>query len=157
MTSTTNHPARPRRSTRPRWRPATPAALLLLGGIFAAALLAPIPAGPNAARAEVVERVEAKLPGWAILRTDSSWEGAWTVVAACGANKLGFQFVPGHGLAPGDAWLLPQDAYSRTRLQWVSDHRFYLVWFDERRGRELPCRTELARTPDDVPRGRNFD
>jgi hypothetical protein len=138
---------------RPWWRPATPIALLLLGGVFATALLAPIPAGPNAARAEVVERVESKLPGWDIVRTDASWEGAWSVVAACGARRLGFQVVPGHGLGPGDAWIQPEDGYSRMRLRAVSDHSLYLVWLGERPGRSLPCTSELARPQNEPTRG----
>ncbi len=157
MTTNIQTAGQHRRAARPRWRPATPVALLLLGGVFATALLAPIPAGPNAARAEVVERVEAKLPGWAIIRTDASWEGAWSVVAACGQKRLGFQVVPGHGLAPGDAWINPEDGYSRIRLRTVSDHSTYLVWLDEHRGRTLPCRSELARPQDELPRGRGFD
>jgi hypothetical protein len=140
-----------------RWRPAPPVALLLLGAVFATALLAPIPAGPNSARAEVVDRVESKLPGWAIVRTDSSWEGAWSVVAACGNDRLGFQLVPGHGLAPGDAWIQPEDGYTRTRLRSVSDHTTYLVWFDGYRGRSLPCRSELARPQGEPTRGGFFD
>jgi hypothetical protein len=148
-----------RRATRRRrwWRPAPPVALLLLGLVFASALLAPIPAGPNAARAEVVDRVESKLPGWSIVRTDSSWEGAWSVVAACGDDRLGFQVVPGHGLAPGDAWIQPEDGYSRARLRSVSDHTTYLVWFQGHRGRSLPCRSELARPQGEATRGGFFD
>lgn len=135
---------------------ATPAALLALGGVFALALFVPIPAAPNTARAEVLERVEDRLPGWDIIRTDSSWEGAWTVVAACGGSQLGFQLVPGHGLAPGDAWVKPEDTYTRDRLQHVSDHSKYLVWFDGYRGRSLPCRGQLA-WPQEPARGGVFD
>lgn len=131
--------------------------MLLLGGVFAVALLAPIPAGPNTARAEVMARVEDRLPGWAIIRTDSTWEGAWTVVAACGASRLGFQLVPGHGLTPGDAWLKPEDLYTRGRLRTVSDSARYLVWFDDHDGASLPCRTELARPGGELQRGRIFD
>lgn len=134
-----------------------PAALLALGGLFAFALLAPIPALPNTARAEVMARVENKLPGWEIVRTDSSWEGAWTVVAACGETRLGFQLVPGHGLAPGDAWVRPEDSYSRTRLRTVSDNSDYLVWYDDHQGRRLSCRGELARPQDGPARGGIFD
>lgn len=141
------------RAARPWWRPETPVALLLLGGVFMASLLAPIPAGPNAARAEVIEQVESKLPGWDIVRTDASWEGAWSVVAACGPDQLGFQFVPGHGLAPGDAWIQPEDGYSRMRLRTVSDHSTYLLWFDEHRGRTLPCRSEVAGPQSESSRG----
>ena len=135
---------------------ATPTALLALGGVFALALFVPIPAAPNTARAEVMERVEERLPGWDIIRTDASWEGAWTIVAACGGSRLGFQLVPGHGLAPGDAWVKPEDTYTRDRLQHVSDHSTYLVWFDGYRGRSLPCRGQLAR-PQAPTRGGVFD
>jgi hypothetical protein len=148
------------RSTRAehlRWRLTGPAALAALGGVFALALFAPIPAGPNTARAEVMERLEHRLPGWDIVRTDSSWEGAWAVVAACGDSRLGFQLVPGHGLAPGDTWVKPEDMYSRSRLRSVSDHSTYLVWFDGYRGRALPCRSELARPPTEPARFGTFD
>jgi hypothetical protein len=79
------------------------------------------------------------------------------VVAAGGATRLGFQLVPGHGLSPGDAWVKPEDSYSRTRLRYVSDHQTYLVWFDGHRGRSLPCRSELARPQDQPTRGGAFD
>lgn len=144
-----------RRAHHPRL--SLPAALLLLGGLFAFALLAPIPALPDAARAQVTARVEDKLPGWEIVRTDSSWEGAWTVVAACGEARLGFQLVPGHGLAPGDAWVRPEDSYSRSRLRTVSDNSDYLVWYDGHHGRRLSCRSELARPEDGPARGGVFD
>ncbi len=92
---------------RRRWRLPTPAAIALLAVVFATALLAPLPVAPNQARAEVMANVERRLPGWHIERARSSWEGAWSVVATCGTLHLGFQLVPGHGLAPGDAWLHP--------------------------------------------------
>ncbi len=122
----------------------------LLGAIFAVALLAPLPVAPNAARADIVARVEQRLPGWEVVRTLSSWEGAWTVVAACGDSHVGFQLVPGHGLRPGDAWLHPEDEYTRTRLRFVSDDGTYLVWYrDEDRPRALACHGELARPPEE--------
>jgi hypothetical protein len=115
--------------------------------VFGVALLAPMPAMPNTARAEVLASVENRLPGWSIVRTRSSWEGAWTVVAACGSMQLGFQWVPGHGLAPGDAWLHPADQYARKRLAAISDDARFLVWFREpARPRALSCQQELART-----------
>jgi hypothetical protein len=155
--STVSNSAHTDRAARLRRRLATPAALLLLGGVFGVALLVPIPAAPNTARAEVMQRVETRLPGWQIIRTDSSWEGAWAVVAACGSYRLGFQLVPGHGLAPGDAWVKPEDTYTRTRLRTVSDNSTYMVWYDGYRGRSLPCRSELARPQDDLPRSGTFD
>lgn len=123
-----------------------PAALVMLLALFAVALLAPIPVLPNAARAQVVSTVSDRLPGWKIVRTRSSWEGAWTVVASCGPLQLGFQFVPGHGLSPGDAWLHPDDEYARDRLASISDDYRFIVWFsDPARRRALTCGQELAR------------
>jgi hypothetical protein len=141
MTATTRNHPRPRRRRIP-----APAAFALLLGVFATAMLAPMPVGPNQARAEVVASVEDRLPGWHIVRTRSSWEGAWTVVASCGRSQMGFQWVPGHGLGPGDAWLHPEDRFSRDRLASISDDRRFLVWFSEPiRPRTLSCRQELAR------------
>jgi hypothetical protein len=138
----TAHPRRRRRR-----RVSAPAAIALLLAVFGVALLAPIPSIPNSTRAEVLASVENRLPGWSIVRTQSSWEGAWTVVAACGTLQLGFQWVPGHGLSPGDAWLHPEDHYARKRLAVVSDDSRFLVWFREPlRPRALSCQQELART-----------
>ncbi len=92
--------------------------------------------------------VERRLPGWHIERARSSWEGAWSVVATCGTLHLGFQLVPGHGLAPGDAWLHPEDRYARERLGSISDSWRALIWFAEPIGdrtRTLSCRQEMAR------------
>lgn len=120
---------------------------LLLAAIFAVALWAPIPTGPNAARLQVVAQVGAHLPGWQITRARPSWEGGWAVVATCGPHHVGFQLVPGHGLPPGDAWLHPEDAYSHDRLATISDDRTYLVWYrDDEWVRSLSCRIELARS-----------
>jgi hypothetical protein len=105
-----------------------------------------MPVTPYAARAEVMASVEHRLPGWSIVRTRSSWEDAWTVVATCGPLQLGFQWVPGHGLSPGDAWLQPEDLYTRSRLAKISDDARFLVWFREpTRPRSLSCGQELAR------------
>ena len=142
----TQTPSNPRR--RRRWRLPTPVALALLAVAFAAALLAPLPVAPNQARAQVVANVERRLPGWHVERARSSWEGAWSVVATCGTLHLGFQLVPGHGLAPGDAWLHPQDRYARERLGTISDSWRALIWFAEpigRRTKTLSCRQEMAR------------
>ena len=134
------------RARRSRRRIPLPAALVTLLALFAVALLAPIPVVPNAARAQVVSTVSDRLPGWEIVRTRSSWEGAWTVVAACGPLQLGFQLVPGHGLSPGDAWLHPDDEYARDRLASISDDGRFIVWFrDSARPKALSCGHELAR------------
>ena len=133
---------------RRRWRLPIPAAIALLAVVFATALLAPLPVAPNEARAEVVASVERRLPGWHIERTQSSWEGAWSVVATCGTLHLGFQLVPGHGLAPGDAWLHPEDRYARERLGSISDSWRALIWFAQPIGlrtKTLSCRQEMAR------------
>ncbi|HEY7847463.1 MAG TPA: hypothetical protein VIC83_04640 [Candidatus Limnocylindria bacterium] len=138
----------PRARRRRRWRLPAPAAIALLAAAFATALLAPLPAAPNQARAEVVANVEERLPGWSIERARSSWEGAWSVVATCGTLHLGFQLVPGHGLAPGDAWLHPEDRYARERLGSISDSWRALIWFAEPIGphhKTLSCRQEMAR------------
>jgi len=118
---------------------------LLLGAVFGVALWAPIPTGPNAARADVMAQVEQRFPGWRIARASSSWEGAWTVVVSCGSRQVGFQLVPGHGLPAGDAWLHPEDAYSHARLAATSDDRTYLLWYrDANHARAAPCKTQLA-------------
>ncbi|HEX5578394.1 MAG TPA: hypothetical protein VFY43_01880 [Candidatus Limnocylindria bacterium] len=133
---------------RHRSRLPTPLALALLAVAFAAALLTPLPVAPNQARAEVVASVAGRLPGWHIAKARSSWEGAWSVVATCGTLHLGFQLVPGHGLAPGDAWLHPEDGYARERLGTISDSWRALVWFAEPIGlrtKTLSCRQEMAR------------
>jgi hypothetical protein len=144
ISASTNQPsARTRRSRRSI---PLPAALVMLFALFAVALLAPMPVLPNAARAQVVSTVSDRLPGWKIVRTRSSWEGAWTVVASCGPLQLGFQFVPGHGLSPGDAWLHPDDEYARDRLESISDDYRFIVWFrDPARPKALSCGQELAR------------
>jgi hypothetical protein len=133
---------------RRQWRLPTSAGLALLAAAFAAALVAPLPVAPNEARAQVMASVERRLPGWQIERAQSSWEGAWSVVATCGTLQLGFQLVPGHGLGPGDAWLHPEDRYARERLGSISDSFRSLIWFAEplgERHRTLSCRQEMAR------------
>jgi hypothetical protein len=139
---------------RPRWRLPTPAAIGLLAAVFVTALLAPLPTAPNQARAEVMADVEQRLPGWRIERARSSWEGAWSVVATCGTLHLGFQLVPGHGLAPGDAWLHPEDRYARERLGTISDSWRALIWLSEPIGdrtKTLSCRQEMARIGGSAP------
>lgn len=123
-----------------------PLALGLLAGLFLIALLMPMPFTRNTAQARVLATLEDRLPGWSIVRTQSSWEGAWTVVAWCGGRQLGFQLVPGHGLSPGDAWLHPDNEYARARLAAISDDYRYLVWFgDPIQLRSLSCQQEMAR------------
>jgi len=131
---------------RHRRRVPAPLAVALLGGVFAVALLVPMPFTRNTAQADVIATVQHRLPGWSIVRTSASWEGAWSVVAWCGGQQLGFQLVPGHGLSPGDAWLHPDNEYARTRLASISDDYQYLVWFnDPVKLRSLSCSQELAR------------
>ena len=151
MVELSRTPARPRAGRAAR--PATPIAVLSLGGLFALALLAPLPTAAKVARAEVVDRIAERLPGWAIARADASWEGAWTVVARCGSRQVGFQLIPGHGLRPQDAWLQPENAYTRSRLRTVSDHSRYLIWFAGDEGRTLSCQNEIARQGDAPTRG----
>ena len=137
-----------RPSSRRRRRISAPLAVSLLAGLFGVALLAPMPFTQNTAQAEVIAKVENRLPGWQIVRTTPSWEGAWSVVATCGTLHLGFQLVPGHGLAPGDAWLHPEDRYARERLDSISDSWRALIWFAEPIGdrtKTLSCRQEMAR------------
>jgi hypothetical protein len=142
-TSVLGAPARRRRRV---GRVPLPVALALLPVLFGFALLAPMPALPNSARAEVVASVADRLPGWQIVGTRASWEGAWMVVATCGTSRLGFQWVPGHGLPPGDAWLHPEDKHAYDRLASTSDDSRFLVWFrGTLRPRVLSCEDELAR------------
>ena len=137
-----------RPSSRRRRRISAPLAVSLLAGLFGVALLAPMPFTQNTAQAEVIAKVENRLPGWQIVRTTPSWEGAWSVVAWCGGQQLGFQLVPGHGLRPGSAWLHPEDQYSRDRLSSISDSWRTLIWFAEPIGlrhKTLSCSQEMAR------------
>ena len=129
-----------------RHRRVTRLAPLLLAAVFGVALWAPIPTGPNDARADVMAQVEQRFPGWRIARARSSWEGAWSVVVSCGTRQVGFQLVPGHGLPAGDAWLHPEDRYSHARLATISDDRTYLVWYrDAKHAPSLSCRDAVAR------------
>jgi hypothetical protein len=62
-----------------------------------------------------------------------------------------FSWSPGHGLAPGDAWLHPEDRYARERLGTISDSWRALIWFAEPIGdhtKTLSCRQEMARLGD---------
>ena len=127
----------------PRWRAGT--SLLALAGVFALSLSVPIPAVPDGGRRAAMSEVNERLPGWSIERIERSWEGAFSIVTVCAGREIGFQLVPGHGLPPDDAWLQPNDAYSRDRLRDVSDHWRYLVWYEEPAlMNTLSCHEELA-------------
>ena len=107
------------------------ASFLALAGAFALSLTVPIPSLPDDGREAVMQEVNERLPGWSIRRVERSWEGAFSIVTVCAGRELGFQFVPGHGLPAEDAWIQPNDAYSRERLRSVSDHWRYLIWYDD--------------------------
>lgn len=110
------------------------------------ALWAPIPHFGNQGAERVVAAVHGRLPGWTVERAIDTWEGGYAVVASCGGSQLGFQVIPGHGLPAQDAWLQPNDAFTRSRLEEVTDYPSYLIWrgspFVER---SLSCEEELAR------------
>lgn len=123
-----------------------PAAALLLAAIGIGALVAPIPTLGDTGASAVREHVAERLPGWRLIRATESWESAYTVVAHCGGRTVGFQYVTEHGLPPGDAWLHPDDDFSRSRLAEVTDSRRYLVWRQrDRIFDSLSCREEIAR------------
>ena len=125
------------------WR--TGATFAALAGILALSLTVPIPAAPDDGRDTVTRIVRERLPGWIVERVDPSWEGAYTVVTMCAGRQMGFQYVPGHGLGPDDAWLQPNDPYTRERLSDISDHWRFLVWYhDPAMIDTLYCREELA-------------
>ncbi|MGI8998555.1 MAG: hypothetical protein ACR2GO_02455 [Candidatus Limnocylindria bacterium] len=121
------------------------ASLLVLAGVFALSLTVPIPSLPDGGRQAVMREVGDRLPGWSVERLDPSWEGAYTVVAFCAGRQMGFQFVPGHGLPGRDAWLQPNDEYTRERLVSLSDHWRNLVWYDDPAlFNTLSCDEEIA-------------
>lgn len=129
-----------------RLRRGTFVGLAALAATFWLALVAPIPTTGNAELDRVRSEVESRFPGWRITRASASWENAFTVVASCAGREIGFQVVPEHGLPVGDAWVQPNDEFSRARLAEVSDHRKYLVWFEHPiRDRQLSCHAEMAR------------
>lgn len=135
--------------------------ILALGALvaaFALMLVIPIPSLPDAGRAIVEERVEARLPGWTVQRLDPSWEGGYTVVTSCAGLQLDFQYVPGHGLPADDAWLHPANAHAREWLDSLSDHWRYLLWRAEpERAETMSCAEELARHGLDPTSIRPFD
>ena len=105
----------------------------------------PIPTVGNAEESGVVSQVAQRLPGWRVVRASESWEHAYTVVASCAGRLVGFQYVPEHGLPPGDAWIQPDDDFSRSRLEELTDSQRYLVWRQRpRTDRTLSCREEVA-------------
>jgi hypothetical protein len=119
---------------------------LALAGVALLALLAPIPTSGNSGCAVLMSQLEQRLPGWHLVRASESWESAFTVVAECGGRLVGFQYVPEHGLPAGDAWLQPDDDFSRSRLAEVTDSHRYLVWRQRPRTDDsLSCREEIAR------------
>lgn len=133
-----------RRPARLRRLAVIPALAIALG----LGLWLPIPTTGDAHLSTVVSEVRERLPGWRIVRAEPSWEGGYTVVAACASRELGFQLVTGHGLGIGDAWIQPNDLYARSRLSRVSDHDDYIIWYQNPvRERTLTCRSELARDP----------
>ncbi len=129
-----------------RSRRGTYVGVAALAAAFWLALVAPIPTTGNAELERVTTEVASRFPGWSITRASASWENAYTVVASCAGREIGFQVVPEHGLPVGDAWVQPDDEFSRARLAETSDHRTYLVWFQHPiRERQLSCRAEMAR------------
>ena len=122
------------------------AGAVALVALTAAALWVPIPRLGDPGVTRVLDQVHARLPGWSVLSATDTWEGGYAVVASCGARQIGFQVVPGHGLPLQDAWLQPNDEYTRSRLQEVSDYSTVLVWRAVPiTNRTLSCRQELAR------------
>ena len=130
---------------RPRLRAA--AGIPILAAVLGLAVWIPIPTTGDPPLRNVVDEVQARLPGWHIVRATTAWECAYSVVAACGGRELGFQMVPAHGLPVGDVWIQPDDRYAQDRLREVSDHDVYLVWFEHPiHERSFSCGAELART-----------
>src|SRR5687767_13243205 len=93
----------------------TGASFVALAGILALSLTVPIPSTPDEGEAAVARIVRKRLPGWTVERINRSWEGAFSVVTMCAGREMGFQYVPGHGLPPDNAWLQPNDPYARER------------------------------------------
>ena len=128
-----------------RRRIQTGASFVALAGILTLSLTVPIPSAPDEGEAAVASVVGKRLPGWTVERINRSWEGAYSVVAMCAGREIGFQYVPGHGLPPDNAWLQPSDAYTRERLATISDHWRHLVWYDDPAIMDtLSCQEELA-------------
>ena len=123
----------------------TGASFVALAGVLALSLTVPIPSSPDDGEAAVARVVEDRLPGWTVEHIKRSWEGAYSVVTTCAGRQMGFQYVPGHGLGPNNAWLQPNDLYSRERLATISDHWRHLVWYDDPAiVATLSCQDEIA-------------
>ncbi len=123
------------------------AGLFTLAAAFALSLNVPIPSMPDPDQARVLDEVSDRLPGWRVRQLHATWEGAYTVVTTCAGRQIGFQFVPGHGLPGHDAWLQPNDEYSRDRLRTISDHWRHLVWYETPTlVNTLSCSDEIAGT-----------
>jgi len=123
----------------------TGASFVALAGILALSLTVPIPSAPDQGEAAVASIVAKRLPGWTVERINRSWEGAYSVVTVCAGREMGFQYVPGHGLPPDNAWLQPSDPYTRERLATISDHWRHLVWYEDPAIVDtLSCQEELA-------------
>ncbi len=121
------------------------AALPALPLLFLVALWAPIPKVGDPGIDRIVAQVHERMPGWDVVRATDTWEGGYAVVASCGAQEMGFQFVPGHGLPPNDAWLQPNDEYARLWLEQVSDYPTFLIWrATPQTDRILSCDGQLA-------------
>jgi hypothetical protein len=132
--------------------------LAILGTALAAAVALPIPTLPDSGRQTIATELSQRLPGWEVERLSPSWEGAYTVVTSCAGHRIDFQLVPGHGLGPDDAWVLPADEYAYERLTTLSDHWRHLIWFgDPAMSHELACRDLLARVRTDVRRDATTD
>jgi len=136
----------------------TGASFIALAGVLSLSLTVPIPSLPDSGTAAVAEVINRRLPGWTVDRLDRSWEGAYAVVTTCAGRQLGFQYVPGHGLGPGDAWLQPNDLDARERLASISDHWRHLVWYDDPAIIDtLSCQEELVGGRDASLDGGDYD
>ncbi len=136
----------------------TGASFVALAGVLSLSLTVPIPSLPDSGTAAVAEVIDRRLPGWTVDRIDRSWEGAYAVVTTCAGRQLGFQYVPGHGLGPGSAWLQPNDLDARERLASISDHWRHLVWYgDPAIIDTLSCQEELAGGRDASLDGGEYD
>jgi hypothetical protein len=81
-----------------------------------------------------------------VVRAGETWENNYVVVAVCGDREIGFQVVPARGMLRGDAFIVPDDRFSRSRMRLVVDYPQYMFW---RAGstveRPLECQEEVAK------------